>query len=79
MNCRECTEFLSDYVDDQLDAVVRQVFELHLTRCTNCATYLEQFRLTVRAEQVAFSDADEECMDLPDELVQAILAARNRP
>jgi anti-sigma factor RsiW len=76
VNCRECSAFLSDYLDNELDQSVRAVFDEHLSRCRNCVTYLEQFSATIRAGQLAFADDDDgECL-LPEELIQAILQAR---
>lgn len=74
MTCRECAEFLSDYLDGDLAIEIRQVFEGHLSLCPNCVTYLEQFRLTVLAGQAAYGDDSEP--DVPEELIQAILASR---
>ena len=74
MTCRECAEFLSDYLEGDLVIEIRQVFERHLSLCPNCVTYLEQFRATVLAGQAAFGDDAE--ADVPEELIQAILASR---
>jgi predicted anti-sigma-YlaC factor YlaD len=74
MTCRECAEFLSDYLEGDLAIEIRQVFDRHLSLCPNCVTYLEQFRATVLAEQAAFGDDAEP--DVPEELIQAILASR---
>jgi anti-sigma factor RsiW len=77
VTCRECSEFLSDYLDGELDAAVRVVFDQHLSRCPNCVTYLQQFSATIRAGRLAFADDDsaDEC-PLPEEMIQAILQAR---
>ena len=77
MTCRECSEFLSDYLDGELDAVVRASFDQHLSRCPNCVTYLDQFAATIRAGKLAFADDESgaEC-PLPEELIRAILEAR---
>ena len=74
MTCRECAEFLSDYLDGDLAVEIRLVFERHLSLCPNCVTYLEQFRATVVAGQAAFGDDAE--ADVPEALIQAILASR---
>lgn len=74
MTCRECAEFLSDYLEGDLAIDIRQVFDRHLSLCPNCVTYLEQFRATVLAGQAAFGDDAEP--DVPEELIQAILASR---
>ena len=77
MTCRECAEFLADYIAGELAAEVRATFERHLQRCPNCLTYLEQYKATVRAGQAAFgADTADEEPDFPEELVRAILAAR---
>jgi anti-sigma factor RsiW len=77
VTCRECSEFLSDYLDGELEASVRATFDQHLSLCPNCVTYLEQFAATIRAGRLAFADDDAsgEC-PFPEELIQAILAAR---
>ena len=74
MTCRECAEFLGDYVSGELALDVRAIFEQHLTRCSNCETYVEQYRLTVVAGKAACEG--ETAADFPEELIRAILAAR---
>jgi len=76
MTCRECAEFLSEYLDGELAAEVVRIFEHHLSLCPNCVTYVEQLRITVRASQEAFGDIDVSEVDVPEQLIQAILAAR---
>lgn len=49
MPCRELVELITDYLEDRLSPVDRQRFEAHLATCEACATYLEQFRQTIRA------------------------------
>jgi anti-sigma factor RsiW len=75
VKCRECDEFLGDYVAGELPAEVLATFELHLSRCRNCRTYLEQYRATIKAGKTA-CDAYKEGLRIPEELVQAILAAK---
>jgi anti-sigma factor RsiW len=76
VTCRECAEFLSDYLGGELPDEVRAVFERHLSRCPNCEIYLAQFRATVHAGQHAFDDDLEAAEGVPEELIQAILASR---
>ena len=75
MKCRECDAFLVDYVSGELPAEVLATFELHLSRCRNCRTYLEQYRATIDAGKTA-CDAYKEGLRMPEELIQAILAAK---
>ena len=77
MKCRECDQFLVDYVSGELASEVLATFELHLSRCRNCRTYLEQYRATIKAGKTAC--AAHHAHSMPEELIQAILAARKRP
>jgi anti-sigma factor RsiW len=75
VKCRECDEFLVDYVAGELPADVLATFEMHLARCRNCRTYLDQYRATIEAGKTA-CDAYKEGLRMPEELIQAILAAK---
>ena len=76
MTCRECSDFLSDYLAGDLPDAVSRTFEQHLSRCPNCVAYLDQLRTTIRAGKEAFADDSEEQPELPEQLIRAILAAR---
>jgi anti-sigma factor RsiW len=76
VTCRECAEFLSEYLEGALGEDVRAVFERHLSLCPNCEIYLAQFRATIVAGQCAFDDDDVRPDSIPEELIRAILAAR---
>jgi anti-sigma factor RsiW len=75
VKCRECDEFLGDYVAGELPPEVLATFEQHLERCRNCRVYLEQYRATIKAGKTA-CDAYKEGLRMPEELIQAILAAK---
>jgi anti-sigma factor RsiW len=76
VKCRECDDFLVDYVSGDLSPEVLATFELHLDRCRNCRTYVEQYRLTIKAGKTACQAAREAGVEMPEELIKAILAAR---
>jgi anti-sigma factor RsiW len=80
VTCREFADFMFDYLAGELPDDVRARFERHLTRCPNCPEYLRQYRDTIRAGRLAFAaDTDAPLpADVPDDLVQAILAATRR-
>ena len=44
MTCRELTDFLSDYVADDLPDHVQREFEFHLRLCRDCKVFMVQFR-----------------------------------
>ncbi len=51
MTCREFADFMSAYLDGELDAPERAQFEHHLSRCVNCVQYLAQYRHTIELER----------------------------
>jgi anti-sigma factor RsiW len=72
MNCRELSEFLSDYVSGELPTTVSTDFEGHLNGCPECHIFLEQYRATIHVSTAAFNDPPPK---MPEDLVRAILAA----
>jgi anti-sigma factor RsiW len=74
LTCREVLDFLSEYVDGALPAATAAVFEEHLAICPDCRAYLDNFRATLRASKTAYASQD--APEVPEELVQAILASR---
>ena len=77
MNCREFVEFLMEYLDGGLNESERSVFEGHIDACPQCVHYLDTYRETVRLGQTVCEAEDQLPESVPDELVRAILAARN--
>ena len=47
MNCRQIIAELSNYIDGELDASLRQEIESHLHGCKECEVVVNQTRLTV--------------------------------
>ena len=77
MTCREFVDFLMSYIDEELEADPRRVFEEHLHLCPPCGVYLDTYRDTIRLGKLACTDeAAGVPDDAPDELIRAILAAR---
>jgi anti-sigma factor RsiW len=77
LTCKECVEFLMDYLDDSLSVEVKATFERHLTACANCVRYLESYRTTTKVCKKAFEAGERDgATPVPEELIQAILAAR---
>lgn len=79
MTCKEFADFIADYRSAELAPDVRGQFEDHLARCANCRRYLRAYEDTVTLGRHAYADGDPLPADVPEELVQAILAARRRP
>lgn len=81
MSCREMVEFLDDYTADTLSADQRAVFEQHLDKCPPCVHYVESYQATIHlvketADPQGASSTTAEVPKMPEQLVQAILAAR---
>jgi anti-sigma factor RsiW len=75
MTCRECADFLSDYVAGELPVEQLSVFERHLKACPNCEEYMRQYKTTIAAGRAACLDPNAQ-PDLPEPLIRAILEAR---
>jgi len=80
MTCREFTEFLHDYLFENLPADERALFEQHLAECPACVAYLDSYEKTIALEKAALAVPEHVPLpaDVPEELVQAILRARPR-
>jgi len=78
LTCRELIEFLAAYVEEELTADERARFDAHLALCPHCVDYLHGYRESIRLGQAAFADAAGIPDQVPQELVDAILASRTR-
>ena len=79
MTCRELIDFLMAYLDGDLPAERRSVFDQHLEICDSCQRYLASYQQSIALGRAACDpDAPDAPVpdEVPEELVQAILAAR---
>ena len=76
--CREIADFLMAYVDGELPEQQRSVFEVHIEACPCCKNYVASYRTTVSLGRSLCDDDEHDTSDLPDELIQAVLAARRQ-
>ena len=77
MTCREVVDFLTEYGSGKLPAAERAAFEEHLAACPPCVAYLKSYEEAVKLGKAVTSNPDDCVPDaVPEELVQAILAAR---
>ena len=67
-----------DYLDDGLAPADRAAFEAHLMKCQDCRTYLHSYRATVELGKSSGDRPADRLPDLPEVLVEAILAARRK-
>ena len=79
MTCHEVIDFLMEYLSGELSASERAEFEQHLADCPDCSAYLKSYEETIKLGKAVFADLDAPApQDVPEELVQAILASRRR-
>ena len=78
MTCSEFIDFLMTYLDGELPADQRAVFDAHLAECLECVAYLDTYRKTVALERELLGNSLDGPVpeEVPEDLVQAILAAR---
>lgn len=77
ITCRQLIDFIADYIDGALDEVALSDFERHLANCRSCRAYLETYRQTTRLARLLLDHheiGDEKVEDVPEELIQTILA-----
>ncbi len=79
MTCQELADFLMRYLDGELPETQRVSFTDHVELCPPCKAYLTTYQKTVELGQALCSDPEGPVPEgVPDELVEAILAARSR-
>ena len=79
MTCKEFVDFLMDYLGDELPAEQRIAFEGHIDQCPPCMAFMKTYEETIRLGKRCCHHADDPVPDsVPEDLVQAILAAKNK-
>jgi anti-sigma factor RsiW len=79
MMCREAIAFLLDYLSNELSAEQRREFEEHLAECPACQAYLQTYQQTIRLGKLVMAEPDALAAgQVPEDLVRAILAARQK-
>jgi len=77
LTCRDCVEFLDDYIDGALNDAARTVFEQHLAKCPPCRDYVRTYRDTIRLSRECMCGESERIPhEVPERLIMAILEAR---
>ena len=74
VTCRDFADFLLSYADGELAQPEGDAFDAHLAICPDCMRYLAQYLDTIAAAPDAFGD--DGFADVPEDLVQAIVASR---
>ena len=61
MTCHELSDFLLDYVSNELPDATREIFERHLSACPDCRRYLDSYRKTIAMSRAAFAAPPARC------------------
>ena len=75
VSCQELEGFMVDYLEGTLPKGQRRTFDWHLRLCRDCRRYLEAYKRAITLSQTAFRELNE---PIPEELVKAILASRDK-
>jgi anti-sigma factor RsiW len=77
ITCREFEAFIIDYLEGNLPAPRRRLFEFHLRFCPECRLYLSAYKHTMVLGKAVFEDPEASVLDrAPEALIKAILDAR---
>ncbi len=78
ITCKECIEFLDDYIAGDVSPAALENFEKHLALCPPCRDFIESYRKTIEETRCACSEPDEQvgCDDVPPTLISAIIESR---
>ena len=49
LSCQELVELVTEYLEDAMPQELRDRFDLHISHCSGCQTFLDQMRATIRA------------------------------
>jgi anti-sigma factor RsiW len=79
VTCRDFVEFLDGYLAATLPLDQLAAFNLHLAACPSCVAYMKTYRETARLGTDVFATPSESVPpEVPPELIEAILKARER-
>jgi anti-sigma factor RsiW len=80
VSCREIADFLMDYLNGELPEAQRATFEEHLGECPDCVAYLQSYEMTIKlTKSVGEPEPRQPIDEAPEDLIRAILAARQIP
>lgn len=78
--CRDFVEVIMAWLEGDLEAETRDLFDAHLAACPDCVDYLDSYKTTVALGKCICGPDDPDApvpCDVPEELVRAVLAARS--
>ena len=77
LTCRDFVALLFDYLLGGLGAEATAAMNAHLAACPSCVAYLKTYEASIRMGRLALALSDDPVpAEVPEALVQAVLAAR---
>lgn len=78
ITCKEFEDFVLSYLDGDLTDRQRSVFELHMRFCRECREYLAAYQHAMELGRAVLPSPNEPVPDdVPEDLIKAILSARD--
>ncbi|MEL0659823.1 zf-HC2 domain-containing protein [Psychromonas arctica] len=77
ISCESFDTFIVDYIDDNLQDNQKRIFIHHLNECPACRVYLKNYEYRIQLSKSIFAN-DTDKADIPNQLVEAILAAKKQ-
>ncbi len=78
LNCEQLEGFVVDYLENSLPVEQHEEFVKHLGQCPDCEQYIKNYQTTIRLTQSVFEEERDCAEDMPEALVRAILASRQK-
>lgn len=80
ITCEAFEDFILAYLEDELTARQKFVFELHLKMCRECRDYLQAYRTSMALAKTALEHEQVSVLPetVPEDLVKAVLDARGK-
>jgi anti-sigma factor RsiW len=81
ITCLEFEQFIDDYLDKELTPKETAAFERHLKLCRECREYLKAYQNSIALGKAVFAENNDDFLipkDVPNDLLQAILEARQQ-
>jgi hypothetical protein len=79
LSCRELVSRLGDCLDPGSSPTLESAAAGHLDACPDCQAYAASYRTTVALARSVLRETEPGSTDVPEELVEAILASRSIP
>jgi anti-sigma factor RsiW len=76
MTCQQLIDFIMSYLENELPDEERSEFDRHMAVCPSCVNYLKTYEKTVLLAKACADDPVPD--EVPESLVQAILAAQRK-